>query len=566
MSDTFARSHSPLRRFLIFHGYLLHGTGSNVYNANLARALVRLGHEVHLFCQEPHPEDIDFVDTVTECNGERLCVRWQRTPRFAGRCTVYRPAIGGLLPVYVYDHYEGFEVRTFPELTEAELECYLSANVAAVRAVVTAVKPECALANHMVMGPFILHRALGGAIPYVVKIHGSALEYTVRPYPRFLPYTKDGIVGAGAILVGSSHIAVHAISVLGEAEWTARIRLGPPGVDTEVFAPRDAEMNVAALSRLAQRLEKKPRTGFNHAAAERLDALSCSRLPSWKDLLAIQQTYDCTGIDEAAPRQLAMLNPRRERIVAFVGKLIVSKGLDLLLCAWPLVLACEPQAKLLVVGYGTYREGLEFLLRALERGDLVLVSEIARQGRALEGGAPDRLKYLDAFLKTLAGQERETYCRMAWSIRSSVIFTGRLGHDLLTDLLPAVEVFVSPSTFPEAFGMVVTEAAACGVCPVVAHHSGLAEVVSMLAAALPGEQRAQLSFAVDPGAVRSIADRVIAWLALPRSERRRLGLVLSEVVTRKLSWEHVAWGVLAACEGRLNELPTPDLKVLQAGR
>jgi hypothetical protein len=37
-------------RVLIFHGYLLAGTGSNVYNAALAEALVRAGHEVHLLC------------------------------------------------------------------------------------------------------------------------------------------------------------------------------------------------------------------------------------------------------------------------------------------------------------------------------------------------------------------------------------------------------------------------------------------------------------------------------------------------------------------------------------
>ena len=39
-------------RILIFHGYLLRGTGSNVYNAELARALVAAGHDVDLVCQE----------------------------------------------------------------------------------------------------------------------------------------------------------------------------------------------------------------------------------------------------------------------------------------------------------------------------------------------------------------------------------------------------------------------------------------------------------------------------------------------------------------------------------
>ena len=39
-------------RVLIFHGYLLRGTGSNIYNSSLARALARLGHEVDLVCQD----------------------------------------------------------------------------------------------------------------------------------------------------------------------------------------------------------------------------------------------------------------------------------------------------------------------------------------------------------------------------------------------------------------------------------------------------------------------------------------------------------------------------------
>ena len=39
-------------KVLIFHGYLLRGTGSNVYNASLAAALAGLGHEVHLVCQD----------------------------------------------------------------------------------------------------------------------------------------------------------------------------------------------------------------------------------------------------------------------------------------------------------------------------------------------------------------------------------------------------------------------------------------------------------------------------------------------------------------------------------
>jgi hypothetical protein len=48
-------------RILIFHGYLLRGTGSNIYNANLARSLAGLGHEVHLFCQDRSAQEPEGV-------------------------------------------------------------------------------------------------------------------------------------------------------------------------------------------------------------------------------------------------------------------------------------------------------------------------------------------------------------------------------------------------------------------------------------------------------------------------------------------------------------------------
>ncbi|HEY9241148.1 MAG TPA: glycosyltransferase, partial [Streptosporangiaceae bacterium] len=177
-------------RILVFHGYLLRGTGSNIYNVELARWLVRLDHEVHLFCQDDQAAELDFVDAVGRWRGGQLHIEVYREPV---RCTVYLPDIGGLLPVYVADEYAGFEAKPFAELTDAEIERYIEANGAAVREVVAATNPDAALANHLVMGPVILARALNGQVPYAVKIHGSALEYTVRPNAdRFLGYARDG--------------------------------------------------------------------------------------------------------------------------------------------------------------------------------------------------------------------------------------------------------------------------------------------------------------------------------------------------------------------------------------
>jgi glycosyltransferase involved in cell wall biosynthesis len=524
-------------RILVFHGYLLGGTGSNVYNARLAAAFVKLGHEVHLLSQDRHPETQPFVDALGDWDDGSLQVRSLRepSPDRTGRCTVYRPDIGGLLPVYVADRYEGIEAKTFAECSDAEIAHYIDANVAAVRELLERVAPELALANHLVMGPVILARGLAGQIPYAVKVHGSALEYTVKPSPeRFLGFAREGLAGARGILVGSHHTAASLWEALEDPELVARTRLGPPGVDVERFAPRDPASAATGVRELAARM----RAGD----------------------VQEEQSADVFARDErAAAMALERLDPEHDRLVAFVGKLIVSKGVDLLLAAWPLVLEHEPRARLVVVGFGAYREALERLSAALIAGELEQAREIARAGRALEDrSVPARvLRHLLAFFEGLHGQERERYLATASILGERVVLTGRLEHEELAELLPACEALVVPSTFPEAFGMVAAEAAACGTLPISARHSGLAEVSDALQRAVPNEAGGWLSFPIDDDAVRALAERILGWLwADPElREQTRAGLV--STVRERWSWDGVARGVMMAARGELDGLQRP---------
>jgi glycosyltransferase involved in cell wall biosynthesis len=443
-------------RVLLFHGYMLRGTGSNIYTANLATALARLGHEVHLLCQ----------DRSVELEGVEI----------------HNPDVHGLLPVYVKDPYEGFEVKTFPEMTDAELGRYIEANVDAVREV-AAGGVDAALAGHLVMGPCILARA--GIDSFAAKIHGSALEYTVKPNPRFVPYAEEGMRPATGVLCGSHHTA--------ESLWNAlpnvpglreKTRLGPPGVDTARFRPRED-------------------------------------------------------------------NPPRDSVVAFVGKLMVSKGIDLLLAAWPLVRARHPEARLKVAGFGAYEDALRRLLAALDSGDLDDAREVARLGRGLEGGPEEPLRILSSFLAA----PPPGYEEAARESAGSVDLIGRLEHDEVAELLPGAESLVMPSTFPEAFGMVAAEAAACGALPVSAAHSGMLEVSRELAEALPPEATGLTSFSVEKGAIEAIAERLNAWLSMPEERRAEARQALVSTAHRLWSWEGVARGVIAASRGELDRLP-----------
>jgi glycosyltransferase involved in cell wall biosynthesis len=138
-----------------------------------------------------------------------------------------------------------------------------------------------------------------------------------------------------------------------------------------------------------------------------------------------------------------------------------------------------------------------------------------------------------------------------------VAFTGRLEHSDLPDLLPACEAQVVPSTFPEAFGMVAVEAAACGALPVSAAHSGLREVTRTFEPAVEPEIARLLSFEPGPGAVEAIAERLAGWLELPDDRRSRARAALSELARERYGWETVAEGVIAAAQGRLDQLPEP---------
>jgi glycosyltransferase involved in cell wall biosynthesis len=507
-------------RVLIFHGYLLRGTGSNVYNASLAPALARLGHDVELFCQDWDADRLAWVDRfVGARDGERKESGGENDEAGRGTVTVRVPDIGRVLPVYVADTYEGFDAKPFPEVSDSELEHYIDANVAAVCAV-AGDGVDAALGNHLVMGPLILARA---GLDYAAKIHGSALTYTVRPHPRFLPHAREAMAGASGVLVGSRHDAELLWETLDASELPAKTRLGPPGVDTELFAQLDRDEAPARLRALANEVREAGEAGLGRDGAA--------------SAAAIEHFAGAGG-------------PR----VVFVGKLIVSKGVDLLLAAWPLVHREHPGARLLLVGFGEYRAATERLLRALEAGDLDDARAIAAAGRELEGGPAGRLRMLEAFLAS----PPEGYAEAARAAAGSIALGGRLEHDEVGRLVPAADAMVVPSTFPESFGMVAAEAASAGVLPVCADHSGLHEVAASLAAAVPDEVGQLLSFRLDSAAVPAIADRLDGWLALDPSARDPARAALSARAGELWSWEKVARDVLAASAGDLGSLsPVP---------
>jgi glycosyltransferase involved in cell wall biosynthesis len=279
-------------RILLWHGYLLSGTGSNEYTQALAREWGRAGHEVVVFCQDPEPERFDL-----------------------GGAEVVRPEIGGKLPVFVLDRYEGLEPVLLQEMSRADRESYVTRNVAALTAHLPA---DLVFANHVLMGGAV---AAGTGARYEVKAHGSELEYSMRGNPELQAWGARSLAGAEAVFVGSAHIRGVLEEVVGHLD---RVHEVPPGVDVDAFTPEPRAQALEAL--LAEARADPPNPG-NHQ----------ERLP-----------------DEDNAARLAEFFAGDGPVVLYFGKLLYNKGVHVLFEALR-----GMDARVAVVGFGDYRKELE---------------------------------------------------------------------------------------------------------------------------------------------------------------------------------------------------------------
>ena len=350
-------------RIVVWHGWLLEGSGSNVATARIVEVWRAAGHDVLLLCQERHPERYRWIDAhgTIDRDGPSELEPNTDVASAPGRCVLLRPDIGATLPVFVVDHYEGFEtVRSFVDLSDEELGSYLRTNVEALRAAAGFHDAEIAFVGHGIPGAAIGGRALGPG-RYVAKIHGSDLEYAIRPQERYRELAREGLEAAHAVVGPSIEALERCAELVPEMRDLARVV--PPGVDVAAFRPRP---RVEALREVAARLDDDPgkatgRPSSLDAEVERaLDARDA------KALDALFDRYDEDVPEPDAPSRLRTLAREDGPIVGYLGKLIPQKGAELLLEAQP---ALRHETAALVVGFGSDRDWLAALTIALRRGD-----------------------------------------------------------------------------------------------------------------------------------------------------------------------------------------------------
>ncbi|WP_286947949.1 hypothetical protein [Acetobacterium sp. UBA5834] len=169
-------------QIVMVHGYFLKGTGSNLFVENSCRELCKMGHQVNLFCQENDPDQFDFIERAfdfNDQNSESWVVYQNETP-YPGKCHLYRPNLNGFLPVYVYDEYQGYQVKTFTNCSKTEIETYLENNHQAIDTALSNSQTDMVWTNHTNMQPVYVARSHLGQCQHVMTVHGSCLNFSVR--------------------------------------------------------------------------------------------------------------------------------------------------------------------------------------------------------------------------------------------------------------------------------------------------------------------------------------------------------------------------------------------------
>ena len=485
---------------VIVHGYLLSGTGSNIYTTNVAKAWKDMGHAVTVVCQDRNAGSLEFVD---ECFIGTDTIPTTAPSENTVRVVV--PDIDDLLLVYVLNHYEGYTVKALgdPKCTEDEIDGVIDKTAIGLKKVLSQ-GVDRVLTNHTLLSPVIGKRACQGTnVPYDVKVHGSSICFSLKQRPELLKYAVEGLSSCQNIVVGTNYISTVLSATFKEcpqsSDLSRKVVRIPPGMDPSLFQLLDSTLanQERFLTKVKSFVERRPN---GRRASNTTLPIHPSRHEDLRSaLVSLADSYDQWSVDADLISRWPVIS-EDEPIVCYFGAYLHSKGVGELLASFPRILEQVPKARLLIIGYGSYREHMEGMMSAFESGNVDDFTSYARAGD---------------FLDCSSDQLRALFRHLSPSECQRVTITGMLEHKQLCEILPLASVVVVPSKGSEAFGMVTVEAMSCGVLSICNYHTGIKDVLDVVK---KSDSRLEAIMHVDsqPGGTHDQADGAFLVDRLPK--------------------------------------------------
>lgn len=236
-----------------------------------------------------------------------------------------------------------------------------------------------------------------------------------------------------------------------------------------------------------------------------------------------------------------------EPVLIFFGKFLYTKGIGEILMTFPKLVQKHPKLRLVLVGFGIYREHIEIMINSMVTGDKELFKAAAH--------CVDDLGC--TFLESSISID-ESFQKLDKKQAERILVTGCLNHKELGLLLPIASISLVTSKATEAFGMVSVEAMSAGVLPLCVYHSGIKDVLDKLKETepdleklihLPVESGGDYSAANGASLINILPERVLYALdylyppSMTREEqlenRRKIGKKLRKVAEDTWSWDGI---------------------------
>jgi glycosyltransferase involved in cell wall biosynthesis len=212
----------------------------------------------------------------------------------------------------------------------------------------------------------------------------------------------------------------------------------------------------------------------------------------------------------------------------FAGRVSPEKGLHVLMEAFKIVVAREPEAELVIAG-GAYIPPISFIV------DLSS-DPVVRDLRRFY--ATDYMEYLRNQAKAIADR---------------VTFTGFINHKDLASLLRQADIFVQPSVWGEPFPLSVIEAMTAELPVIASRTGGLPEAV----------MNHKTGLLVEPNSPAALADAMLRLID-DREKARQMGSNGAARASDLFSWEAVAGKLTSLYKSLTSGVPAARLSIISS--
>ncbi|WP_423363896.1 glycosyltransferase [Mycoplasma sp. P36-A1] len=526
-----------MNKVMVVHGYVLSGTGSNLYVRNVVKKMCEVGQDVVLVCQEFTPEDYDFINRCFRQDGASFNLEFDRDSKYPGKCDIYIPDTKNELLVYVYDKYKHLDVKEMHTVSDQDIDNYINMNASCIKYIMENEKIDKAYSNHLVLQPQYVSKGIKDAksdTKHIIIGHGSDLNYAISNSKYLEKLSIETLKSCNQLVAVSQHSKETMQEFYKDLDLSD-CKVIPAGLDEQLYFDMDEKSEKEMLSEYIKTHDQNH--GFNDKVALKIKEMVKNNDFNFND---VDDMYEAKDIEHNIKDKLfdTLYNKDLKKVI-YLGKYLEQKGIIPLILGLPLLYANNPNTNVILVGFGALRSKIEYIINLIEQDKLeVLFNNYEKLNVTLQ----EDINILNQLKENLKDANyKEKYYSKISKLREATLFTGYFDQKYAIRILCHGKISIFPSIYTEAFGMVIIEAMAAKVTPLVTKHSGFKETLETAANEITDLDINELSVELD----KDMLDNIVAKATtLLNADNTHINDEMSEFALKNYGWKEIAKDLL----------------------